>query len=168
MYTELTKHTYCLLYFFVKVWNLIHSRTLGTRNLSLHCPNQYTLTLSLSFMISVKSFWGAMTAVIMRKAWAITYLLRFQFVNWKVMAAFFFSSLFSSASLFLSRFLSAGPLSHQFNSGVLSKAFPQVVSLGQNPTPLSLVQLQQEGEDIFIGLRGDISMAAIVSRSRVN
>lgn len=70
-------------------------------------------------------------------------------------------------SFYHSFFLSAGPLSHQFNSGVLSKAFPQVVSSGQNPTPLSLVQLQQEREDIFIGLQRDISMAAIFSRSRV-
>lgn len=75
----------------------------------------------------------------------------------------------NSITLFYHAFfsLSASPLSHQVNSGVLSKAFPQVVSLGQSPTPLSLVQLQQEGEDIFIGLRGDISMATAISRRRV-
>lgn len=97
----------------------------------------------------------------------IYYLSNFESEKQRVQ--YFFDSLFSSASLSLSRFffLSASPLSHQFNSGVLSKAFPQVVSSGQNPTPLSPVQLQQEGEDIFIGLWGDISMAAIISRSRV-
>lgn len=70
-----------------------------------------------------------------------------------------------SNTLFIMPFLSASPLPHQFNGGVLSTAFPQVVSSGKNPTPLSPVQLQQEGEDIFIGLQGDISMAAIVSTS---
>lgn len=63
--------------------------------------------------------------------------------------------------------LPASPLFHQSNRRVLSNAFPKVLPSGHNPTPLSLVQLQQEGEDIFIGLRGHIFMAATVSKKRV-
>lgn len=50
-------------------------------------------------------------------------------------------------STFLS--LSVSPLSHQFNSSVLSKAFQQVVSSGPSPSPLSPVQLQSEAKDIL-------------------
>lgn len=157
--------------FIVNFWNLIQALWTWDFDTAPNCVIQQA-DKSLTYCHSdlVRSCWGALIAVIVRRPWTITHLLPFHFEKWKAVSAVFFVSLFSSASLFLSLFffsLPASPLPHQFNSGVLSKAFPQVVSLDQNPTPLSLVQLQQEGEDIFIGLWGDISMAAIVSRSIV-
>lgn len=100
----LSKCLQCSL-FIVNFWNLIQALWTWDFDTAPNCViQQADKSLTYCHSDSVRSCWGALIAVIVRRPWTITHLLPFYFEKWKAVSAVFFVSLFSSASLFLSLF----------------------------------------------------------------